>query len=196
MPRRIPDPAPELMARARRLYLETDTSPDDIAKIVGLQPRTFHTRCREWGWPVRLMRRARPLLAEPAGEPCELPLPPLPPLAADGPAPVAGFDASGSDGLATLALRLERLVARRLDRLEAEAAAGRDHDPDGTDRRLIQLERLLAQLGKRRGQDGEFDEPGPPARSVADLRDELLRHLERVRQQARSRKLPGRPDPG
>ena len=177
---RVPDPPPALYAEAQRLYLETNTSTTDIAKLIGMLPRTFRSRRQTWGWPLRRVRRAPASDAAQAAAGATTPNI-APPLRA---------------GLAAQALRLERLVARRIDHLEAEAAAGRDRDPDNTDRRLVQLERLLAQLGKRRGQDGEPDESSPPARSVAELRDELLRHLENVRKRARPRKLPREAEPG
>jgi HAMP domain-containing protein len=178
MATRIPDPSPEALAAARQLYSGTNIPVETIAASLAMRPRTFHARRREWGWPSRAAG------ARPAGSAVV-----APEMALAEPVPFGA-------GLAALALRLERRVARRLDRLEAEAAAGRDRDPDGTDRRLLQLERLLAQLGKRRGQDGSLDELGPPARSVAELRDELLRHLEAVRQSGRRRTLRRRPEPG
>lgn len=195
---RIPDPPPESKARALRLYLETDTATDDIAKLLNYTPRTFRSRIHEWNWPVRLRRRKRPILTddvasdvvmdaalnEGAGAEVSGVVPP-------GPAPCTPVTAvQGAANLASLALRLERLVARRIDQLEAEALAGRDRDPDGTDRRLVQLERLLAQLAKRRGLDHP-DDGEPPARSVAELRDALLDHLDRVRLATRRPRTTG-----
>jgi hypothetical protein len=174
----IADPPPELMARGRWMYDHTRASLREIAAVMQMSVSTFQRRRIQWGWPERKSVSGR-RVPDPE-ELARLATPPQPPV------PAGQGDALDP---ARQSLRLERLVARRIDGLEAEAALGQDRDPERTDRRLVQLDRLLAGLRKRRGALDDNDET-PPARSVAELRDELLRHLERLRRAARSRKLP------
>lgn len=44
------------IAHARTLYEETDLSPHDIAKILGIGTNTFYRRVKSWGWRRRRLR--------------------------------------------------------------------------------------------------------------------------------------------
>jgi transcriptional regulator with XRE-family HTH domain len=164
----LAEPSADRIAAARRAY-DSGISQREIARGLGMSRTTLSRRLRSWGWPERKAATARAAMAAES-------------------APAAA--SAGRPDLDDQALRLERLVAGRIDGLERQAAGGHDPHPERTDRRLVQLERLLAQLRKRRGHDGEPDDS--PARSVAELRDDLLRHLERIRQDGRTRRLARR----
>ncbi|WP_271168121.1 hypothetical protein [Hansschlegelia plantiphila] len=47
---------PDEIAQARTLYEETDLSPRDIARILGLGVNTFYRRVKRWGWRRRRLR--------------------------------------------------------------------------------------------------------------------------------------------
>jgi len=44
------------IAHARTLYEETDLSPHDIARILGIGTNTFYRRVKSWGWRRRRLR--------------------------------------------------------------------------------------------------------------------------------------------
>ncbi|WP_020184466.1 hypothetical protein [Methylopila sp. 73B] len=46
----------EEIERARTLYEETDVSPADIARLMGLGVNTFYRRVKDWGWRRRRLR--------------------------------------------------------------------------------------------------------------------------------------------
>lgn len=83
-------------------------------------------------------------------------------------------------GLTPVGERLERLVVRRMELIEDELS-GPDRDPERASRELATLAKTLKSardLGSAPGGEGRADEPERP---LAELRDELLRHLERIR---------------
>jgi hypothetical protein len=189
--------SPEEWALAWEDY-ETGRKPArEIAASLKLTRSAFYKETRRRGWARRnphlatrqigrkLRRRNRFERAASAS--------PLP--------GTAGSDAavrSGPRGEAEALLeRLLRLLARRMDALEADGA-----DPERTDSRLVQTARIAAQiraelvkLGKHAPLEAAPDDVHP-ARSINELRDELFRHLERVRERARRRRLPRDADPG
>ena len=52
------DHAPDEIARARTLYEDTDLSPHDVARILGIGTNTFYRRVKGWGWKRRRLRVA------------------------------------------------------------------------------------------------------------------------------------------
>jgi len=46
----------EEIERARTLYEETEVSPADIARLMGLGANTFYRRVKAWGWRRRRLR--------------------------------------------------------------------------------------------------------------------------------------------
>lgn len=57
MPTR-PHHTPEEIAHARILYEETDVSPHDVARVLGIGTNTFYRRVKLWGWRRRRLRVA------------------------------------------------------------------------------------------------------------------------------------------
>lgn len=55
MPPYVPH-SPDQIAQARTLYEETDLSPHDIARILGIGINTFYRRVKRWGWRRRRLR--------------------------------------------------------------------------------------------------------------------------------------------
>lgn len=47
---------PDEIAHARTLYEETDLSPRDVARLLGLGVNTFYRRVKRWGWRRRRLR--------------------------------------------------------------------------------------------------------------------------------------------
>jgi hypothetical protein len=143
----------------------------------GVSRSTFYRRLPRTDGPVR----ARP---DPAL------------LAGRGSAPVEESEAGPVD-LAALAARMARLIARTMGALERKVGAGQAGDPEKAARALALHARMLSELrklesGKEEGPGGDDDEP--PPRSLGELRDELRGHLERIREEERSRSLPGGSD--
>lgn len=48
--------SPALLAEGRRLYEHTRVPVDDIAALLGISPRTLHSRIRKWKWQRRQLR--------------------------------------------------------------------------------------------------------------------------------------------
>ena len=142
--------------------------------------RTMGKRVAEWGWT-----HGPDGDGEPGPEPEH-----------DDPGePAGGTARPGSDDLAA---RLRRLLAHRVAMLERELVAAEGVDAEKNARALALNVRTLAVLdGLLARPDGDAttdDDEGPP-RSLAELRDELRRHLERIASE-RDRELRGEPDEG
>lgn len=145
--------------------------------------RTMAKRIAEWGWT------RDPAIDDPAGREIE---PDDTPVSDEvGPDPAL----PGSDDLAS---RLRRLLAHRVALLERELVAAEGVDSEKNARALALNVRTLAVLdGLLARPDGDAttdDDEGPP-RSLAELRDELRRHLERIADE-RDGELRGEPDEG
>lgn len=84
---------------------------------------------------------------------------------------------------------MERFIADRIAAFEADAAAGRDRDPERTARTVSHYARALSLV---RGylvqieKDQPVDAAERPPRSLSELRDELRRHLDRLWDEDRS----------
>lgn len=83
---------------------------------------------------------------------------------------------------------MERFIAARVAHFEVEALAGRDRDPERTARTVSHYARALTlvrgylqEVEKERRAD---ESVRPPARSLTELRDQLRRHLDRLRDEA------------
>jgi hypothetical protein len=142
------------LATLRRAYLDPATPVATTLKAWGLSAATFYGMRERLGWPRRsdvVPRR--------------------------GPA----FAPRRRPGRAPIGQRLERMVVRRMELIEEEAASGVAVDPERASRALATLAKTLKSardLGSTPGGEGRVDEPERP---LAELRDELLRHLERIR---------------
>ena len=179
-------------------------SPDEIARIGLLYaagapvasitaeygiPRCRFYRLRQiHNWPFRDPKaRLRTAPNEPAPvPPVHSEAPDLGDLAFLGAGPMP-FDIR--DHIA----RLERLAAGHMAALER--GAGRVGDPEAAARAAAIYARTLETLQKlkaRLAEEPKPDDQGPPARSLAELRDELRRHLVRVCGEGRRRRNVGR----
>jgi hypothetical protein len=175
---------PALVERVRVQYAEGKLTVDQIAADNDIGRSTVYELRKHEGWPLR-----RSAEAAPASDPT------APPVAA--PAPIRVRPARGGDaGLRRQVERLHRFVADRLETI----LAGGEADPERIDRRaaflartMVQLDGLNAALRKRAAQEHR---DGEAPRSINELRDELCRHLARLRTDARRGTLGPRPAGG
>ncbi len=112
---------PDMLAQARRLYIETRVPVEDICAMLGIGTYTFYKRRKEWGWPMRSRRI-----------PVEAP-------------PAVPEDEGNGSGLAPDPLEdappLDRTRTARLIALLQDA----------TERELARLDRIGAKIGEKRG---------------------------------------------
>jgi hypothetical protein len=169
---------PELIVEAKRLYLHSNVPVLDICALLGIGSNTFVRRVKQWGWPMRSKRI-------PMQEPDEATrvdsATALPANGRDAPLRAPPTEA---ERLA-LAHRLYRLVEAELAASEAAAARLRS-DPDPPtekaerSRALAALARALHavnSLCKPRSAT-DCDEPDDPARTVEELEQAILKHLD------------------
>jgi hypothetical protein len=175
------------IARARTLYEETNLSPKDIAKILGIGDNTFFRRVKAWGW-----RRRRLRVAE---------------------VDAAALEAAGArdEALRTLGRkvidhrlaaedRAEDAILGQIAALEAmqervAIAAYSTIDSERGARTLYRLAQALTEVARARaeraklerlreaGDDGRRARDDEPPEDIDALRDELVRKLNAVRLQ-------------
>ncbi|WP_133772276.1 hypothetical protein [Enterovirga rhinocerotis] len=109
---------------------------------------------------------------------------------ADRPRSVTSCAADGDKPVDRLAVgrSMERFIASRIAAYERAALAGTDDEPERTARTVGHYARALSLIRAYMAEiekDRE-DDAGPPARSLAELRDELRRHLERLWDESRA----------
>ena len=171
-----------LQERIRVAYYVEGRSIPEMETVAGVGKATLYRWFHEWGWPLRKPMRSRKG-ARTGGPVFRL----RGEGASAGPADAAELS-SAAMGLhaparrETLKARLRRLVAHRIAILEHETMSGVAVDPEANARAIELNARTLATIEKLNG-EAELcpqcsDEP--PARSLAELRDELRRHLERI----------------
>jgi hypothetical protein len=170
---------PELIVEAKRLYLHSNVPVVDICALLGIAHFTFYRRLKRWGWPMRGKRI-------PVQEPGEAALvdaaTALPSDRHDVPLRAPPTEA---ERLA-LAHRLYRLVEAELAASEAAAARLRS-DPDPAtekaerSRALGALARALHaanSLCKPQSATDSDELDDPPARTVEELEQAILKHLD------------------
>jgi hypothetical protein len=170
---------PDMLAQARRLYIETRVPVEDICALLGIGTYTFFKRRKEWGWPLRSKRipveapPAEPEEDESAGDP-------LGP--GDEPPP---FEPLTRARTARLIAILQDATERELARLDRIAATiGETREDLGETQKMLQarasasrmLRELITiqQLG-----DADVDDDGFP-RSDDELRRELSRKMDAI----------------
>jgi hypothetical protein len=175
--------SPEVQARARRLYEETDVPVRDIAKLMGIGDNTFYRRLRGWGWQRRKERTSpedRSALdhaaakAERGDAAAEQVLPEAKAPAATPSVDLAEMAAQAEQAVEEQLAAVQRLMkafdARSTQAGQAERAA----------RTLASLSRTLRELKIIRA----FDPVAPESndddhpRTTEELRRELSRKLE------------------
>lgn len=166
---------PETLALMKEAY-DGGRTLEAVAAIGGVGKSYVSRNIPTWGWTHRRPELTRDGLARGG-----VPVAPLPPPDED----------------ASLRERLERLLAHRIGALEAAASSRRPAAAEANARALAVNTRTLALL---RRLPAEVDENGaaddePPPRTLAELRDELRRHLERIAGEERSRRLRERTQP-
>ncbi len=117
---------PEMLAQAKRLYVETSVPVEDICTMLGIGTYTFYKRRKVWGWPMRSKRI--PVAA--------------PPSAPDDEEEAAAHGHPDDDPPRSLPLTRER-IARLIALLQ-----------DSTARELAKLDRIGAKIGERRNDLG------------------------------------------
>ena len=175
-----------VLREVERLYRETDTPNAELARMMNVGVTRFNRIREAGGWPLREPgRSSRFRAALRAG---------AVPEGGTAPGSAASIQREGANdnlGPADLARWLRGIVVRRIALLES-GAAGRERDPERSARTLASLTRTLVQLSAIAP-----PEPAPqeclhgtdrPPRSVDELRDELRRHMLRLRQEYRLRR--------
>ncbi|MFC7053842.1 hypothetical protein ACFQI3_14210 [Hansschlegelia quercus] len=170
------------IARARTLYEETNLSPKDIAKILGIGDNTFFRRVKAWGW-----RRRRLRVAE---------------------VDAAALEAAGArdEALRTLGRevidhrlaaedRAEDAILGQIAALEAmrervAVAAYSTIDSERGARTLYRLAQALTEIARARNEKAKLalasrndDRPGAEPEDLDAMRNMLADRLERLRAQ-------------
>jgi hypothetical protein len=109
----------------------------------------------------------------------------------------AGQPDGGQSALDAQLASLERVASRSIFGLERSLARGEASDPERSARALATNVRTYAEIQKLKAARPKEPEThdGPPPRTLAELRDELRRHLERVQEEEWSRELRGDAEP-
>lgn len=164
---------PASLIESMRIAFEAGTARAEIAAMGGVSKSYLSQHMVGWGWvPERPLRRRRR-------------------MARMRHTPVFVAPPDGTP----LQVRLELLVAHRIEALEIEAASSRAIDPDANARAIAANARTLALLRRLPpAPKEEVATDDEPPRSLAALRDELRRHLERIAEEERAGSLPGGPD--
>jgi hypothetical protein len=164
---------PTMLEKIRLGYADLDTTLEETAQRLGTTKRTMAYLAERCGWPSR--RAAISALRRP-------------------PIPV---EEKGEQGTSGQLAQLRRISARTVAELEAELSTREAADPERTARALATHVRLIGHLQKLQAEKAEEPEPHdePRPRTLAELRDELRRHLERIRVEQRARGLRGEPEP-
>ena len=165
---------PATLARMQLGYADLDTPVAVTAERLGVSEASVYRIARELGWQSR--REAR-----------------LDGRRAAAASAVRGHGRSDeSDPLSSIA----RLTPQHVAAVDRALASGNAANLERHARALATHVRTLASMQKLQAGRAEEPEPDdePPPRSLNELRDELRRHLERIRVEQRERRLCGDPD--
>jgi hypothetical protein len=165
---------PSQIEQIRLDYTDPERSVQEAADAAGLATSTVRSLAKQRGWPRRRT----------FGEAETRAAPPRP-----------------GQVLAGQVAILERVASRSIFALERELASGEAVDPERAARALATQVRTLGSLQKLH--DEHVEEPQsddePPPRTLAELRDELRRHLERISEEDEEESnpsIPGGPGQG
>ena len=201
----VPDGVRE---RQRLVYLDLTIDTEEVARRLGMSVSAVYSRRNAWGWPGRRKVAAGLVSAGSLGPDAPPPDPHRTPAASQsrpgGSRRTLSRKTSSRKGpmsdrdRAALASDMERFVADRIAALKQDAASGRDQDGERTAREIAHYTRSLTTLrgyrGTLPGDDALGAPDGAPPRDLGELRDELRRHLERIWEEERARRLRGAPD--
>jgi hypothetical protein len=173
---------PEMLADARRLYVETTVPVEDICALLGIGTYTFYKRLKKWGWPLRSRRipvEAPPEdpdiddsdVAEEAVQDAPPPLAP-PSLAPPSHARTARLVALLQDATERELTKLDRLSANEDEGKETVASVEETLRAKAIAGRML---RELVVIQDRTG--GDTGDDGFP-RDDDELRRELLRKMD------------------
>lgn len=189
---------PALTARQRALladYREGSLTVDQVVERHGSTHSALYWAIRKSREPSRRSKTKPARKAKPPRRAARRQIAPSRPPLPGKAAPERIADSSVTE-------RLERLLLARIADLEDRPVPRRLSDPERLARALASHVRTLAALRRLeaanpagrevrnapRAGGQESDEPDRPVRSLAELRDELGRHLERIRLEERARR--------
>jgi hypothetical protein len=193
MPGRIDLSDPVRVELARLHYFDRRVTLNQAAQALNTDDRGLRRAAGKLGWherPVATMADARESLARRAAKAASRPQP-------DPTAPVDALPMTDA-ARRRWAAAMETMVAECMTALQRSRAASPDPDPDRTAREIGHHTRTLQAIqAYRKALGPDVHETGdePPARSLDELRDELRRHLERIRTEERSLRLRRGPQP-
>jgi hypothetical protein len=193
MPGRIDFSDPVRVELARLHYFDRRVTLKQAAQALNTDDRGLRRVAGKLGWhdrPVATMADARESLARRAAQAASGPTP-------DATAPVLAQPMTDA-ARRRWAAAMESMVAGCLTALQRNRAAGSDGDPDRTAREIGHQTRTLQAIQAYRkalGPENVEESDEPPARSLDELRDELRRHLERIRTEERPRRIRGGVEP-
>lgn len=168
---------PEQIDRLRRRYEETDETVSQIANDEGLTERRLHELRRRYDWKSRRPRVKAPVSRKPRKATTR---PARVALARAEPArptvePQAGV---------SMIERVRALLEQALDAAQAQIA---DQPPEATTRFTVSLTRSLAMLKALEEDSAKnakaIERAGEPPLDLAELRRELARRLDRLREE-------------
>lgn len=176
-----------------RLYRETDTPNRELARMMNVGLSRFNAIRDQQGWPLReAARSSRYRASREAGDGEGAP------ASASEPGESRACPSEKALGLTGAARRLRNIAVQRIALIES-GAAGRERDPERDARTLASLARTLqlaqALAGPDPAPEDAFDGTEPPPRSLDELRDELRRHMLRLREGYRLRRRDRRAQP-
>lgn len=169
---------PDMLAQARRLYVETRVPVEDICTMLGIGTYTFYKRRKEWGWPMRSKRI--PVEAPPATPDDEEEGGFAPDMEGDDAPPFAPLDRARTARMIALLQDATERELRKLDRIGG-AIGEKRKDLDDT-QQLLQMRasasRMLRELITiQKLGEADVDDDGFP-RSDDELRRELHRKMD------------------
>ena len=154
------EPAPDVLAKARALF-ESGGSVTRVARLLGMSPTTFKRRLVDWRWQANLQSSA----------------------------PVV---ASATEKSASEIFDTRRAASELCHVLETEIATLKNTDPkskqgsEAKARTIASFARALAVLRGIENANADVtradDETGQPPLDLAELRRELARRLDRLRE--------------
>jgi len=186
----------ERIARLKRRYEETDETVAAIARGESLSEKRIYELMRREGWRARSAsapQRKKPARKKTVGAKKPKRAPPKPQAASKSQAPSKPRAASKPPpGVVDMPTLIARIRAQLEGALETAQARGPEAEPDQTARLMASLTRTLQSLralekdttqNDRRQDDRRDDGADAPPLDLAELRRELARRIDRLREE-------------